>query len=199
MEDHQLLRRQHHLDLGHRRPAASTIAIGDMTLDPNDHNTVYAGTGDLRYGSFSFGSNGVLESRSTAATPGRSRAPMCSTPSTRPTSTCRRSTRRSARWWSIPNDIEHRHRRRQDRRLSSPTTRGDTWTGPCLTNSFTDPAPGHHRPDRHGPRRDHASVASVGTRGFATTVQVGPGSERRQWRLSRPPCRPAAARPVGRR
>ena len=37
-------------------------AIGDLTLDPNNPNVLYAGTGDLRYGSYSFGSNGVLKS-----------------------------------------------------------------------------------------------------------------------------------------
>ncbi|MCB1555032.1 MAG: exo-alpha-sialidase [Xanthomonadales bacterium] len=43
-------------------PEVASIAIGDITIDPNDHNTVYAGTGDLRYGSFSFGSAGLLKS-----------------------------------------------------------------------------------------------------------------------------------------
>jgi subtilisin-like proprotein convertase family protein len=38
------------------------IAIGDITIDPNNHAVVYAGTGDLRYGSFSFGSSGLLKS-----------------------------------------------------------------------------------------------------------------------------------------
>jgi subtilisin-like proprotein convertase family protein len=38
------------------------IAIGDITLDPNNHNMVYAGTGDLRYGSYSFGASGLLKS-----------------------------------------------------------------------------------------------------------------------------------------
>lgn len=38
------------------------IAIGDLTIDPVDHNIVYAGTGDLRYGSTSFGSSGLLKS-----------------------------------------------------------------------------------------------------------------------------------------
>jgi hypothetical protein len=38
------------------------IAIGDLHIDPVDHNIVYAGTGDLRYGSFSFGSSGLLKS-----------------------------------------------------------------------------------------------------------------------------------------
>ena len=40
----------------------TSIAIGDITIDPNDHSVVYAGTGDLRYGSWSFGSAGLLKS-----------------------------------------------------------------------------------------------------------------------------------------
>ena len=37
-------------------------AIGDLHLDPNDPDIIYAGTGDLRYGSYSFGSAGLLRS-----------------------------------------------------------------------------------------------------------------------------------------
>ena len=43
-------------------PEIASMAIGDITFDPNNHNVLYAGTGDLRYGSFSFGSAGVLKS-----------------------------------------------------------------------------------------------------------------------------------------
>lgn len=43
-------------------PLLNGIAIGDLTFDPNDSDVIYAGTGDLRYGSFSFGSAGVLRS-----------------------------------------------------------------------------------------------------------------------------------------
>ncbi len=43
-------------------PTLANIAIGDIVIDPTDHNTVYAGTGDLRFGSFSFGSTGLLKS-----------------------------------------------------------------------------------------------------------------------------------------
>ena len=32
-------------------PLLSTIAIDTLTIDPNNHNTIYAGTGDLNYGS----------------------------------------------------------------------------------------------------------------------------------------------------
>ena len=43
-------------------PEIASMAIGDITFDPNNHAVLYAGTGDLRYGSFSFGAAGVLKS-----------------------------------------------------------------------------------------------------------------------------------------
>ena len=49
-------------------PLISTTAIDTVTIDPNDHNTVYAGTGDLNYGSFSMGSQGILKSTDAGAT-----------------------------------------------------------------------------------------------------------------------------------
>lgn len=44
------------------QPDIASIAIGDLHIDPNDSSVIYAGTGDLRYGSFSFGSSGLLKS-----------------------------------------------------------------------------------------------------------------------------------------
>jgi hypothetical protein len=49
-------------------PLMNGVAIGDLTFDPNDSDTIYAGTGDLRYGSWSFGSAGVLRSNDAGAT-----------------------------------------------------------------------------------------------------------------------------------
>ncbi len=43
-------------------PLIANIAIGDLWIDPTDNNVVYAGTGDLRFGSFSFGAAGLLKS-----------------------------------------------------------------------------------------------------------------------------------------
>lgn len=40
----------------------ASIAIGDLYIEPSNPDVIYAGTGDLRYGSFSFGSSGVLKS-----------------------------------------------------------------------------------------------------------------------------------------
>lgn len=43
-------------------PEIASMAIGDLTLDPNNSDVLYAGTGDLRFGSFSFGAAGILKS-----------------------------------------------------------------------------------------------------------------------------------------
>ncbi|TML14283.1 MAG: hypothetical protein E6G31_05770 [Actinobacteria bacterium] len=43
-------------------PLISTLAIDTLSIDPQSHNTVFAGTGDLNYGSFSMGSQGILKS-----------------------------------------------------------------------------------------------------------------------------------------
>ncbi len=43
-------------------------AIGDLHMDPNNSAIIYAGTGDLRYGSYSFGSSGLLRSNNSGVT-----------------------------------------------------------------------------------------------------------------------------------
>lgn len=43
-------------------PQIASTAIGDLAMDPNNPDVIYAGTGDLRYGSFSFGASGILKS-----------------------------------------------------------------------------------------------------------------------------------------
>src|SRR5436190_1327211 len=49
-------------------PLLATISIDTVTIDPNNHNTIYAGTGDLNFGSFSMGSQGILKSTDAGAT-----------------------------------------------------------------------------------------------------------------------------------
>ena len=49
-------------------PLIATLAIGELTMDPNDHNTLYAGTGDLRFGNLTFGSQGILKTTDAGAT-----------------------------------------------------------------------------------------------------------------------------------
>jgi hypothetical protein len=48
-------------------PLITGIAIGDMSIDASTH-TVYAGTGDFRFGTFTFGSVGLLKSTDFGAT-----------------------------------------------------------------------------------------------------------------------------------
>src|SRR5437870_10454201 len=49
-------------------PLIATTAIDTITIDPTNHNTVYAGTGDLNFGSFSMGSQGTLKTSTAGAT-----------------------------------------------------------------------------------------------------------------------------------
>jgi hypothetical protein len=49
-------------------PLLATVSIDTLTIDPNNHNTIYAGTGDLNFGSFSMGSQGILKSTDAGAT-----------------------------------------------------------------------------------------------------------------------------------
>ncbi len=49
-------------------PLISTTAIDTIVIDPSNHNTIYAGTGDLNFGSFSMGSQGILKSIDAGAT-----------------------------------------------------------------------------------------------------------------------------------
>lgn len=48
-------------------PLLASISIDTLAIDPNNDNTVYAGTGDLNYGSFSMGSQGILKSTDAGA------------------------------------------------------------------------------------------------------------------------------------
>jgi hypothetical protein len=48
-------------------PLLATISIDTVIIDPSNHNTIYAGTGDLNFGSFSMGSQGILKSTNAGA------------------------------------------------------------------------------------------------------------------------------------
>jgi hypothetical protein len=50
------------------KPQINTTSVDDVTIDPNNHNTIYAATGDLNFGSFAMGSAGVLKSTDAGAT-----------------------------------------------------------------------------------------------------------------------------------
>jgi hypothetical protein len=155
-------------------PLIGTTAIDTVTIDPNNHNTVYAGTGDLNYGSFSMGSQGILKSIDAGAT-----------------------------WTVLGEDIfgpaydeppgqfpqynavgEVRVDPNNSNNVVAGTKKGlyfsydagINWTGPCTTNGFTT-----QRQDITALElTDMGSgvtriIAAVGVRGFATTVQYDLG------------------------
>lgn len=148
----------------------NSIAIGDITLDPNDHDTVYAGTGDLRYGSYTFGSAGLLKSTDAGAT-----------------------------WAMKGEDVFNpiydetvgefpqyqaigkvRVNPRNSSQVAVTTKQGvffsydsaENWSGPCYTNGFTS-----QRQDGTGLEvADNGTGTdiwvAIGTRGHNTTVQA---------------------------
>ena len=154
-------------------PLVSTTNIDSLTIDPNNHNTIYAGTGDLNYGSFSMGSQGILKSTDGgeswtvvgasvfgAALP----VPVGQFPQYQAVGKVRVD----------PND--------SNKVLAATKTGlylsydgGTNWTGPCLTNSFSS-----MRQDITGLELSNIGgitriIAAVGVRGFATTVQFNLG------------------------
>ena len=149
-------------------PALSTIAIGDMVIDPNDNATIYAGTGDLRYGSWSFGSAGLLKSTDSGATwamLGTTEfAPLYDPDLTFPQ-------------YQAIGQVEVDPLDSDNVIVGTKTgvffsyDAGATWAGPCLTNAHTT-----QRQDVTGMVVREAGVdteviVAVGTRGFDTPVQ----------------------------
>lgn len=150
-------------------PQIQNSSISDMTMDPNNPDVLYAATGDLRYGSFSFGSNGVLKSVDAGET------------------------------WTVKGEAEFNPfyppsaggfpqyqaigQVKVDPNNSSNIVvgtktglflsydGGDSWAGPCLSNPFPN-----QRQDTTGiVLRDLGTsteiIAAIGTRAFETTVQ----------------------------
>jgi uncharacterized repeat protein (TIGR01451 family) len=146
-----------------------TTSVDTVVIDPNNHNTIYAGTGDLNFGSFSMGSQGILKSTDGganwtvvganvfgAALP----EPVGQFPQYNAVGKVRVD----------PND--------SNKLVAGTKTglylsydAGDNWTGPCLPNNFNT-----QRQDITGLELTNIGgttriLAAVGTRGFATPVQ----------------------------
>ena len=154
-------------------PEIASMAIGDITIDPSNHQVMYAGTGDLRYGSFSFGAAGVLKSTDKGETwtllgedvfnpfygPSGGGFPQ---------------------YQAIGKVVVDPHN--SSNVIVGTKTgvyfsydAGTNWTGPCYTNTFSSGA-GAQRQDMTGLLAvDQAGstvlYAAVGTRGLPTPVQ----------------------------
>jgi hypothetical protein len=151
-------------------PLISTTSIDSVTIDPNDHNTVYAGTGDLNYGSFSMGSQGILKSTNAGAS-WTVLAPAVFGPAL-PEPAGQFPQYNAVGKVRVDPNNSNRVVAGTKLGLYFSYDGGANWTGPCLTNAFS------------GMRQDITSLelsnmgagvtrilASVGVRGFATTVQ----------------------------
>ena len=155
-------------------PLISTTAIDTVTIDPNDHNTVYAGTGDLNFGSFSMGSQGILKSTDAGATwtvLGADVFGMAfpTPPGQFPQYNAVGKVRVD------PNDSS-KVAAGAKTGLYLSYDGGVNWTGPCSTNGFNT-----QRQDITGLELTDMGggvtriLAAVGVRGFATTVQFDLG------------------------
>ena len=151
-------------------PLISTTSVDTVTLDPSDHNTIYAGTGDLNFGSFSMGSQGILKSTDGGANWTVLGANVFGSALPEPAG-------QFPQYQAVgkvrvdPNN-GNKVVAGTKTGLYVSYDGGNNWTGPCLTNSFSS-----MRQDITGLELTNMGggvtriLAAVGVRGFATTVQ----------------------------
>ncbi|MEP6956185.1 MAG: hypothetical protein ABI883_05115, partial [Chthoniobacterales bacterium] len=153
-------------------PLISTTAVDSIALDPNDHNTIYVGTGDQNYGSFSMGSQGILKSTDAGATWTVLGSDVFGALFPTPVGAV-------AQYQAVgkvrvdPNNSNNVVAGTKTGLYFSYDA-GQNWTGPCTTNNFNT-----QRQDITGLELTNVGgsvtriVAAVATRGFATAVQIG--------------------------
>ncbi len=154
-------------------PEIANSAVGDIHIDPNNHNTIYAGTGDLRYGSFSFGSTGLLKSTDAGATWSVLGADVFG-PLYGPSANGFPQYQAIGKVVVDPND-SNKVVVGTKTGLYFSYDAGSTWAGPCYTNSFAT-GPSAQRQDMTGLIAVDLGTtttlyAAVGTRGTPTPVQ----------------------------
>jgi len=156
-------------------PLISTTSISSVTIDPNNHSTVYAGTGDLNYGSFSMGSQGVLKSTDGGATWTTLGASVFGPEYVEPAGNFPQYNA-IGKVRVDPNNSNNIFAGTKVG-LYVSYDGGADWTGPCYTSSFTN-----QRQDITGLELTNMGnnvtriYAAVGVRGFATTVQYDLGN-----------------------
>jgi hypothetical protein len=151
-------------------PLLATIAIDTLTIDPHNHNTIYAGTGDLNYGSFSAGSQGILKSTDAGAHWTLLGANVFGPAFTEPAG-------QYPQYQAVgkvrvdPNNSNNVVAGTKTG-LYFSYDGGNNWTGPCITNNYNT-----QRQDITGLELSNMGggvtriIAAVGVRGFATPVQ----------------------------
>jgi uncharacterized repeat protein (TIGR01451 family) len=154
-------------------PEIASMAIGDLFIDPNNHDVIYAGTGDLRFGSFSFGAAGLLKSTDRGETWVILGADVFN-PFYGPSGGGFPQYQAIGKVVVDPHDSDNVIVGTKTGLFFSYDA-GTNWTGPCFTNNFTT-GPTPQRQDMTGlVAVDQAGstvlYAAVGTRGLPTPVQ----------------------------
>jgi hypothetical protein len=151
-------------------PLISDISIDALTIDPNNHNTIYAGTGDLNFGSFSMGSQGILKSTDGGATWTVLGSSVFGPAYTEPAGQYPQYD--AVGKVAVDPNNSNNVVAGTKKGLFFSYDGGNNWTGPCLTNSFTT-----MRQDTTGLVLTDMGggvtriLAAVGTRGFNSPVQ----------------------------
>ena len=155
-------------------PTVPTTTTDDVTVDPNNHNVVYAATGDLSFGSFAFGSAGVLKSTDGGAT-WQTLGANVFTPVYPATTGGSYPQYQAVGKVRVDPNASNKVVVGTKTGLYFSYNGGTSWSGPCLTNSYTS-----QRQDITGLilRDDGATTsvyAAVGARGYGTYVQQNLG------------------------
>ncbi|OLE51478.1 MAG: hypothetical protein AUG51_23585 [Acidobacteria bacterium 13_1_20CM_3_53_8] len=149
--------------------AISTTSVDSVTVDPNNHNTIYAATGDLNYGSFSMGSQGIMKSTDGGANWTVLGASIFGAALPEPAG-------QFPQYQAVgkvrvdPNNSNNVVAGTKTG-LYLSYDGGTNWTGPCLTNTFNTQRQDITGLDLTNIGGTTRILAAVGTRGFATTVQ----------------------------
>ena len=155
-------------------PLISTTAIDTLAMDPNNHNVVYAGTGDLNFGSFSMGSQGILKTTDGGTTWTVLGASVFGAAYTEPPGQFPQYN--AVGKVRVDPNNSSRVVAGTKKGLYFSYDGGVNWTGPCLTNAATS-----QRQDITGLELSDMGggvtriLAAIGTRGFATPVQYDLG------------------------
>src|SRR5438034_4199728 len=156
-------------------PLISTTAIDTIVIDPSDHNTVYAGTGDLNFGSFSMGSQGILKSTDAGATWTVLGANVFGMIYSQPVGHFPQYN--AVGKVRVDPNNSNKVVAGTKQGLFFSTDGGTNWSGPCFTNNFST-----QRQDVTGLELTNMGggntriIAAIGTRGFATPVQYDLGN-----------------------
>jgi Divergent InlB B-repeat domain len=159
-------------------PELASMAIDDITMDPGNHNVLYAGTGDLNYGSFSFGAAGVLKSSDRGETWSLLGIDVF-TMMYPPSASGYPQYQAVGKVVVDPNNSNNVIAGTKTG-LYFSNDAGVNWAGPCYTNAFATGI-GAQRQDMTGLLAVNVSgatrlYAAVGTRGNSTPVQPDLGN-----------------------